>query len=293
MEKNCYRPCSATPWSIVQYLLPTNVTTFTPQFYCASQAGTVTQCGGSGACPFGCNDVTKMTDNVTQTLWDSVGAGVGQRHSVDFYFDLAVTAARLMTSVAIWPTSSPNRAQWQVRVADAIGGPYTVVQDFPTSLRTWFKEMTFFRQPNVGPRRVWSFIMDGTGGQMYLDEAYFTAIFCPVGFRMLDMGLCAACAPGRTGRPSARRWGRARGALLGRIQPARRRALRLASCAARGPSRRASVQAVARRAPPGHTRPAQDQRRACHAALALSPAAPNSTCAACAAGSCSSTACAS
>ena len=195
--------CSAAPPTVTEYLRPASVTGLPSMFYCESSGAAATVCG-AGGCTGVCDNAAKITDNNTGTMWNTLTAGVSAAHSVDFYFNTPVVAQRFHANIYQNWSVKVNRAQWTIRAADSIGGAYTNINKFvlpnTNTFVDTFRDMVFFGFAGVAPRRVWSFLTDAVGDRaMLIQEAYFSAVYCPQGFFMLNLSACAPCPPGTYG----------------------------------------------------------------------------------------------
>ena len=185
-------PCAASPQPISFYLVPSSLTATPSGFYCQLTDTWATVCG-AGGCLSGCADIAASADNNTATVYNGFSSGQGVAVSIDYCFSAPVLP---QTYTMICGETIHDRGSWTARTAPAAGGPYTVVQTFSVT-RGGSPHYVRFDPLVTTPALCWNMVTEAEQWQLYLYEAYWSAVFCPQGFYLFaNLSGCVACPAG-------------------------------------------------------------------------------------------------
>ena len=187
-------PCLSTPPPITMYLVPVSVTTSCSTWYCgATSEGETGTCASAG-CESGCSSPQMMYDNSTATTWNP--AGCSNTFYVDFDYGAPVTPQLFFESGSPGD-STHDTGTWLMRITSTPGSGYQDVQSFSGLTPGTNPKPMYFSPLTTLSSQYWGFYVTGLQYQIYVEEAYFASIFCPLGFYMLDNSACAACPAGQ------------------------------------------------------------------------------------------------
>ena len=167
--------CVANPPVISYYLLPANITAAPSQFYCGGSGSVQTVCG-TGGCTSGCQDVTKSADNDTTTQYNGATGSQNTNYLITYCFNAPVLPQTYYAYTATQGDVNHDRGTWAA--ASSVSG---AVQTF-TVTRGVQPHVMQFSPLVTTPAACWSMQTETQQYQLYVTEAYWSAVFCPPGF---------------------------------------------------------------------------------------------------------------
>ena len=185
--------CVANPVPISYYLVPQTMVASPNSFYCSGSSSQQTVCG-TGGCTSGCQNFAVSADNNTGTMYNAAASN-NVAYSLDYCFPIPVLP-QTYYMMMLNGDSTHDRGSWTARTAAASGGPYTTVQTFAVT-RGVSPRTVQFSPLATTPALCWNMLTEVQTYQIYMYEAYWSAVFCPYGFYLFStLAGCYPCNPG-------------------------------------------------------------------------------------------------